>query len=1388
MFKHNTTYQQRHPRGVSLLVVLSVLVILAIIAMVFVQQTSLSQMMGRIHIAKVQADMMAESGMEHVLSELRSDILIQPLWDDETENWYTTFSATRKDNAVNLDGGQIESIKPRYSCWHYVRNSEGLLVGRYAVRIQDESSKVNINVARALTPKMQNQGVGTFETILTSRKKKAGLPVSLTFGKNLLRYRYGRDFLPGQGYVDDNLTEAIYLTDLIDNDADGLIDEPNEGIDEPEEYDPIHPKWDDSALTSMREAALVGLDGTPPSRQLLRSLQEYGTVYTRSDDRYWDESSGKWQKKLNINAGTRRQMRSMLRVANRKTHFEPSGRNMRMLVANLTDYRDENHVLTTIGSDYGVEAVCFNEVMANDGSFSLRADQNNPDYFDTLVHRAGYWYERPDDIIRKSDYGYRIVSVTPIFGSGEAEHNGERVKYSATARVNLSTTPVKIGNVLSEFSEFRKLQRTQGGWPDDMWKNGSLMVFADSINFNDVYVGYPIIGNDKDTLVVACDNDEFSLNLLTNIAQSSEPYARINNHWRDTEGGVVCLYPQVQDCWYFPVKAHDEFDPPDDLYYRVYIAEQNLPGSIRNTTDVLLWDEEDGKGEPRQRPWKGFYPYLDVDGDTERYSETKMLEIRQEDLLNTELTLPGGVDKSYLLRTPYKDGEAIRARDGFIKIILGSTKNTGYVNGRKTSDKTAFENKHTFQDAHFIRPDIVEMINISDHAISLKNWKVVINTGSYADQVGLIESAIEYNPVRQRQMDNENPMILPGGYFYLTNGRDIFDIEYGSPRDGEWGTSAREAYPCYELPDALWGVRYRVEAIRNGDEIVCEGANWENDQMKYELCEWHLRRPRSDQNAAFGLRQTIYGNTRNSLIMDDRSDNMGMSIESLKAGDDVLILGMPRSGGFLSMTLKDQYNQITARTITYGSTEVNEIGYSTEKYDPTHYTWRKSPNPTFGGTESRARNHGAGRASAVQAYVKDNRFATLGEIQKVRKAEDWQNIGMEKSGTESTKTLRGVAEFFTTTGVRLDPEEEGVHLSGWKKAGGVVKSSVGNRITVANGQWEPNIWAGQMLRILTGKQKGESFSIVGSTASGITVEGYSVPGGEQLHVRPGDSFSVGPGYVTTLFYTRQNSDEGVWEWRDKGLESDYYGMYLFGLNDSIDTTEFLEENNNAKLEIKLFNFATREYDILPLIDREYSADIDDPYTLVNNVQRHQYEKSDSIYCGMINPVHISPEGGIRLSITAGGLGGEGNSGFAWLDYVYLSPGKSYGRINVNTASERVLRALNSIDEDTAKAIAEGQPTHGTRSVKPYQSISQLLDVKGMTADKFSKISSAITVRSDQYHVSILAQAIQDSNRDGLYTEDVDEVIAEVRKESIVDRTPLTSGEDTSDGFNITVLK
>lgn len=1300
----------RQHRGVALVTVLSVLTILAVLAAAFTIFTTLDQMISRSTVARVQADMIVNSALEHALSLLRQDVIEQPAWDDPSEPWATRFKHTSAADSADVGGFGSPDAR-----WFYVRNEAGRMVGRYAVVLEDECSKINVNVATAYGQSGQHQGFGPFEVALTDGRG-AGLPFSTELAQRLVSYRYGRDGKPGQANADDNYNASTYANDEIDNNANGLIDEPGEGVDEQEEYTPARPKWDDRVFASVDEVIERCAHSSVGNAAARRALRRFSTVHSRSRDVFYDHRIRGWRKQANLNVATREQIRRIMNRANAEARFEPSTRNMAVLIANLMDYRDENHVLTTVRSEYGVEAVCFNEVVSYDGSWIRETDWCGwgfPGSSDAENHVLCYNHYYGAD---KYGYGganvrnrFRISDVSPPQGG------------LITVTLDLPRTPA------TRLDAFLQCENESGGWPVNLWKDGLAWVGEMNAAYTleqrgaQCDVDSSEAGKRRVTLKYTSD----TLAILTN---NSPKTICLRNRWNHS-GAMWTDRPRQTEmyCFRLPERYMSK-----RLYYQVINANH-------------CFKPEYGYGTSLVRE-------MDMDGDGNTYSVTQ--ESRSD-------------DGTYRLQYLYKNGSAVRPNSrGYIPVIITSSdkcKPAGGLSGRYNNYSDAM---------YFIRPDVVELINISHRPISLRNWRVVVNTGAEAVQLATIDTARYYHRARRGRYDDPNPRIEAGGYFYLTNNREIFGIDYC---DGNhtYGNNQNEIIPVFELPDQNWGIEYKITRV-SGDFITVDGADWRPNQLQGELIEYVSNRRPPNRDAPNGQIKRVWGNTRNTLDVGG-SDAIG---SGLQPGDRVRIKGLPRQGGFVSFTLKNEYNQITARTTQYGSLTEEEFGFSTEKYDPTHYTWVKSPRPTIGGYPRKAQNNSFPTGSGyVPPNVKDNRFVSVGEIQKVRKASDWENIGASGKGAPDTRTLKAIAQYFTTAGIRLDAEEQGAFVSGaWRPAFGVASTRAqASGFRAAGVRWEPNIWSGQKLRIMSGPLAGEMFFITNSTADGITVSGYSVPSGKSFSIEPGVSFSVGPGFSTAMYYTRQNAAPGVWEWQHKELEPMTYGLYLFGLSDAIKTTEFLEENWNARLDVEIWNFETQQFDAMPRDgSRSTPGAADDIYQVIRSTAALQYDKSDCLYAGLVSPQHISPNGGIRLRLTARGLDGADASGVAWFDYAYLAPATVAGKININTASPRVLASLRHITPRLAENIATGLDVAGRPRLLPYKNTTDVLDVRGITPDIFSDIANLISTRSDQYRVQILAQTIEQASPSPSFNPAAgDRITSEVRRDVIVDRSNLT---------------
>jgi DNA uptake protein ComE-like DNA-binding protein len=198
-----------------------------------------------------------------------------------------------------------------------------------------------------------------------------------------------------------------------------------------------------------------------------------------------------------------------------------------------------------------------------------------------------------------------------------------------------------------------------------------------------------------------------------------------------------------------------------------------------------------------------------------------------------------------------------------------------------------------------------------------------------------------------------------------------------------------------------------------------------------------------------------------------------------------------------------------------------------------------------------------------------------------------------------------------------------------------------------------------------------------------------------------------------------------------------YNLYIFGLSDAINTTEFLEENDNASLDVAVWNYKTEQFDTL--------------------CQREQYGKEDCFLAGQITADNVSPVGDIRLQLISHDVTEDSQSsavgitqvsqvrsGYAWFNYAVLAPVPVFGRININTASERVLRSLPGLSKQLAANIEAGVDSNGRPVLKPYRRLGDLLQVKGMTLDTFSRFVNLVMLESFTYTVAVEAQSLSAS--------------------------------------------
>jgi hypothetical protein len=661
----------------------------------------------------------------------------------------------------------------------------------------------------------------------------------------------------------------------------------------------------------------------------------------------------------------------------------------------------------------------------------------------------------------------------------------------------------------------------------------------------------------------------------------------------------------------------------------------------------------------------------------------------------------------------------------------------------------------------FTRPEVLELINVSPNPISLKNWTLTFNTGTIANDIGRIRSCHGYSPAGGSTMSN--PMIPGNGYFYLVNDMRLFNCEFGSGTPREWGRDASQQIPVWEIPRESWGVQYKITGVtsgRNDSEkyewirVSTKNERFDKDQFVGEVMELYDSDGAEDDKAPpHGLRLGVAANGPNWFeFRGKQMDHLRWTCDQQNGGscDTMMLVGMPAKGGVVSMTLKDEYKQITSRTVEYAYLDQDPIdwyGRSVEKIDPTHYNWRVVRRPSISGRSRRARNTSMRGSEALEVVIKNGAYNSVAEVQRVRSSRDFENIGLGRGSGEGKRTMSALAGVFANSHIRLEAGDLECERTGWQTALGRVQSSGPSSVSGAGVRWESDQWKGHTLRFLTGTLRGESFPVAGNTrvsldlrdedAAGRETVPYSTPSGMALTPSRGDVFCIGPGYASPLCYTRRSNDEGTWKWRGRIPVPDEYDLYIFGLNDAINTTEFLEENHNSSIDVYVWNFADESYDKL--------------------CERQQYGKEDCFFAGRVKPQHVSANGDLKLRLVSHDLAEDDQddtpgikavsrerTGFAWFNYAVLAPVPVFGRVNVNTASERVLRSLPGIDQRLAHNIALGLDSQGQPSLKPYRQLGDLLQVKDMTLAAFERFVNLVMLESFAYTVSIEAESFSDA--------------------------------------------
>lgn len=280
-------------KGIALILVVSILTVVAITVVSFIFTMRLESRAAANYLWQVKACYIAEAGITHAQTILKED-KENDFIDSNDDTWRSIFSGNQIDN--NDD-------RTNDSRWLEVVLGDDV-IGRYAVLVEDEAGKININTAgfHNESPLKPTQGVSPFEVSLKDFFLAKNISSAQSLSEAIINYRYGEDLAPGEDNLDDNQNLVFISYDGRDNDADGEIDESAEGTDEPGEFEAGYPYGDDRPFLTTEEIKRVA----QVSSSLFDSLKGDITVYSstasvdRSRDLQWDINSIEPQQLLDV--------------------------------------------------------------------------------------------------------------------------------------------------------------------------------------------------------------------------------------------------------------------------------------------------------------------------------------------------------------------------------------------------------------------------------------------------------------------------------------------------------------------------------------------------------------------------------------------------------------------------------------------------------------------------------------------------------------------------------------------------------------------------------------------------------------------------------------------------------------------------------------------------------------------------------------------------------------------------------------------------------------------------------------------------------------------------------------------------------------------------------
>ena len=278
-------------QGIALLIVVSVLTVIGIMGVAFAFSMYLESQASRQFVATVQARYIAEAGVNHARAILDEDrfssrvVDLTGAWQRETVG-----------HDADTDGDGVPD-----AAWWIVKDAQQRVVGRYALRLTDESGKANLHAAQA-EPSPRALGAVNLTMLL----EQAGIDAARArkAAEAIEQYRNGPDQRPGVAGVDDDRNGAI---------------------DDVSEYQPLALRGDDRRIEGLDELQMIA--GLSPAE--ISRLTELATVYS------WDANvSVTGKARVNVNTATAEELVPVLLEAGVHDPWQTA--------VNMADYVDQD--------------------------------------------------------------------------------------------------------------------------------------------------------------------------------------------------------------------------------------------------------------------------------------------------------------------------------------------------------------------------------------------------------------------------------------------------------------------------------------------------------------------------------------------------------------------------------------------------------------------------------------------------------------------------------------------------------------------------------------------------------------------------------------------------------------------------------------------------------------------------------------------------------------------------------------------------------------------------------------------------------------------------------------------------------------------------------------